>query len=399
LKPSNNNSSKKSFDNSLDIQPRFDKFSCLNKWTVGWGFTSLCDLKCSFCYSSEVREDLQDSGTSIKLAEQFLIKNGDYIHSINFGTGECFLSPYFPALLEHCNLFAPKAELAVTTNGALADLSPVSLNTVKNYIHECDISLDFVQKNKHDFWRGKKGTWVRAIQAIETSLKLGLHTSIVMIGTKQTLNKNNIQGLLNIAVAYNVAFRINLYMPTTGDYSFIPSIKSIFELFIMLNKWSSNICSSDRLFSTFIGTNKIDNDLSQKLSCRIMPNGNVSSSTYLLKDPWVINTSIPNIKLNHLEKTTPFIKYANPPIPKNCKKCSHHQKCQGGSVERRWLWYNSLEKPDPFCPEFHDLKNIDITSLASVKYNKKWFGPKIHFDYLPTIIALPPNFNKTYSIV
>ena len=394
MKPLNNSSAKNSFDNALNISPRIEQISYLNKWTVGWGFTSLCDLKCSFCYSSKIRGNTENSETNIKLAKQFLRKNGNYISSINFGTGECFLSPSFPALVEHCNLLAPKAKLAVTTNGALADLSPASLKIVKNYIHECDISLDFVQKDKHDFWRGKKGTWARAIKAIETAIELGLHTSIVMIGTKQTLNKNNIQGLLNIAVTYNVAFRINLYMPTTGDYSFVPSIKSIFELFTMLNKWSSNICSSDRLFSIFLGNSKINNDLTKKLSCRIMPNGNVSSSTYLLKSPWIIDTDISNIKLNSLEKTTSFIKYANPPIPINCKRCSYYLQCQGGSVERRWLWYNSLEKPDPFCPKFHNLKNIDITSLASVKNNKKWFGPKIHFNYLPTIIALPPNFKN-----
>lgn len=248
-------------------------------YTVGWGFSARCDLRCPFCYSSKLRQALKLPELNITQAEQFLAKNGKYIHAINFGTGECFLSPTFSLLLELCNNYAPQAQVAVTTNGAFADLSSDALSIATRYISECDVSLDFVQPEVHDRWRGKTGTWQRAMKAIELAIEFGLNTSIVMIGTAQTLKEENIQGLLKISEAYQVAFRINLYMPTFGDYSFMPSIESVFTTLAMLKAWSPAVRSSDRLIGNIIGNNGTELHAEPKRSCRILPDGSISPST------------------------------------------------------------------------------------------------------------------------
>jgi len=358
-------------------------------WTVGWGFTTRCDLRCPFCYSSEVRHSLQLPELDITQAEQFLAKNGKSIHAINFGTGECLLSPTFPLLLELCNKYAPHAQVAVTTNGTFADLSSNVLSAVTQYISECDVSLDFAQPDEHDRWRGKKGIWQRAMTAIELAIEFGLSTSIVMIGTAQTLKEENIQGLLKISEAYQVALRINLYMPTFGDYSFIPSIESVFTTLSILKTWSSAVCSSDRLIGNIIGNHGSDLYTETKRSCRILPDGSISPSTYLIKAPWLIQSTLSNVVLTNILDTEPFIRYTSPPVPVDCEKCSMLPECKGGSIERRWLWAHSLERPDPLCPKLYHAKHNIVPLLPKGKVLEKWPGPTIHLDYLPTIIALP----------
>ena len=32
----------------------------MNKWNIGWGAVSECNMKCQFCYSQKVRKDSTD---------------------------------------------------------------------------------------------------------------------------------------------------------------------------------------------------------------------------------------------------------------------------------------------------------------------------------------------------
>lgn len=364
----------------------------LPKWTVGWGFTTRCDLSCPFCYSGVVRKEIQEPEVPLKHAETFLKNNQKYIRSINFGTGECLLAPNFYNLLKLCCDYIPKVKIAITTNGSLADVSKTTQEILKNSVTECDVSLDFAKEEQHDNWRNKIGTWRRAINAIEMALKFGFHTSVVMVGTRQTLDEDNISGLLKIAERYKIAFRINLFMPTQKNFSFVPSVGTILSALKVIQNWSSAIGTSDRLFGQFL-PNSLDKDSNDaKHSCRIMPNGNISPSTYLFNTDWINQTSLQDIKLINLEKSKPFIKYNSCVTPPECKNCSNQPTCKGGSVERRWLWYGSLYKADPFCPIlFYPNYKTDYWQMSSAS-NKPWDGPMIHLDYLPTIIALPPTY-------
>jgi MoaA/NifB/PqqE/SkfB family radical SAM enzyme len=355
-------------------------------WTVGWGFSTRCDLACPFCYSAQVRRGSEVSEAELALAERFLATNGPSVRSFNFGTGECFLAPTFPQLLALCQLHAPQAAVAVTTNGALADVPASLREEMGARLHEIDVSLDFARPEAHDRWRGRPGTWRRATRAIEAALELGLKTSIVMIGAPQTLVPENLQGMLALAAGYGIALRVNLYMPTFGDPSFIPSPDAVRLLLEKLRAWSSAVRSSDRLLSTLLGGEAPD--AAARRSCRILPDGRVSPSTYLLGAPWTLATTLDEIKLAGLEVTPPFARYAAPPLPAPCAACAFAARCGGGSVERRWLWGGDLEAPDPLCPLHQDNAALDDTPIAPQIGG--WDGPQIHLDYLPTVVALPP---------
>lgn len=360
-------------------------------WTVGWGFSSRCDLRCPFCYSSEVRQKSKTPEFEITEAEEFLVRNGEYIQAINFGTGECFLSPTFPILLQLCGEYAPQAKVAVTTNGAFADLSKGSFAIAARQISECDVSLDFHNREMHDEWRGKNGAWERAKKAIQLAVDHGLTTSVVMLGAAQTLTEDNICGMLKLCETHKVALRVNIYMPTTGDYSFIPTAESVYLALVALKAWGASVCSSDRLIGSILNAKENQPATGPKRSCRILPNGNVSPSTYLINMPWLIQSNLTDITLAELLNTGPFQRYLTPPIPRDCEQCSMLQSCGGGSIERRWLWGRSLESPDPLCPNMNGNKSNLLSGLPEDVTMERWDGPTIHLDYLPTIVALPPS--------
>lgn len=370
-------------------------------WTVGWGFSARCDLRCPFCYSSRVRLHTVHPEVELAIAEKFLARNGPAIRSINFGTGESFLAPDFPQLLELCQRYAPQARVAVTTNGALADVAPPALATFARTLHECDLSLDFAQAEAHDRWRGKAGTWERALRALTLARAMGLQTSLVMLGAPQTLTADNLRGMAHLAEMHRAALRINLYMPTTGNLAFLPSQKIVFDLLLFLQEWNAVTRSSDRLLSHLLGQSLADSHLERRFSCRILPDGKATPSTYLIEPPWTVTAALDALDLPALSATPPFECYAAPPLPPACRDCSEQARCRGGSVERRWLWphlipsgLDSIEPdgigPDPLCPRLNPILGVDWARLLASAPSSDWPGPTVHLDYLPTIVALPP---------
>ena len=54
----------------------------MKKWNIGWGTTSLCNMKCKFCYSKFHRNETKDLG--LKEWLHFVDGNHEYINSINY---------------------------------------------------------------------------------------------------------------------------------------------------------------------------------------------------------------------------------------------------------------------------------------------------------------------------
>jgi radical SAM protein with 4Fe4S-binding SPASM domain len=319
------------------------------RWTVGWGFTSRCDLSCAFCYSSKVRSD-PGTGDDLPLesALAFLKRNRRYIESLNFGTGESTVSPVFAQVLSYCEQHVPHAAIALTTNGAMARRSVTRRDYILSQLDECDVSLDFAEAKMHDAWRGASGVWKSAIESVEELISAGVSTTIVMIGTKQTLTLRNLDGMLTLASHYGVPLRINLYVPTTGDFSFSPNMEELWSAIRYLHEESDSMASSDPLIGALMNMLFWGDE---HRSCRILPDGKVTASTYLLSDPWVAENRLDTVDLSELDDTEAFISYRKPAIPDGCRDCPFVSDCRGGSPVRRWLWFKTLDKSRPFLPD------------------------------------------------
>lgn len=363
----------------------------INLWTLGWGFTAMCDLSCPFCYSAKCRESIVEPEPPLVVAETFLHNNKNRIASVNFGTGECFLSPRFPRLLAICHDMLPQAQIAVTTNGAFVDAIEDSetLSIVSSSLTELDVSIDFADPTQHDAWRGKKGTWERAFRATRIGRQMGLKTSIVTLGTHATLARENICRMFDLASELDVALRVNLYMPTAGDFSFVPLLDSVEEMLEIATQRGAFMRISDRLLGTLYGCFCPGPRLANARSCRILPDGSVSPSTYLVDAPWVVSSRLDTIILADLPNLPQFEQYRSDHVPATCVDCDVARECRGGSVERRWLWWGTLDRADPLCPG-STIVRAQYPRVGSPSHTKLTLDdPQVHLDYLPTIIFRP----------
>lgn len=69
---------------------------------VGWGIVSACNMKCKFCYSADVRQEIRNANVGIKDWISFVDRNSENIDSINYGTGENSLLDIGTSLLAMC---------------------------------------------------------------------------------------------------------------------------------------------------------------------------------------------------------------------------------------------------------------------------------------------------------
>ena len=70
-----------------------------NKWSIGWGPISACNMKCKFCYSRSNRE--LPSNLEYLDWIRFIDNNAEHIGSINYGTGENTMSPEWFKLIDY----------------------------------------------------------------------------------------------------------------------------------------------------------------------------------------------------------------------------------------------------------------------------------------------------------
>lgn len=103
----------------------------MKKWNIGWGTTSLCNMKCKFCYSKLHRNETNDLG--LKEWVHFVDDNHKYINSINYGTGENSISDDWFSLIAHIRTKYPEIRQALTTNGYTSKVNATDMLIVDAY--------------------------------------------------------------------------------------------------------------------------------------------------------------------------------------------------------------------------------------------------------------------------
>ena len=112
-------------------------------------------------------------------------------------------------------------------------------------------------------------------------------------------------------------------------------------------------------------------------SIRILPDGSICPSTYLIDEKYKNKY---NIKQESVLKHINFEQFQSVQIPEECIDCTIREKCRGGVYDRRVLWNDTLEKRDPYCP----FENGDTLPTEKYKVIKKE-RISVHDGYLPTM--------------
>lgn len=360
-----------------------------SKWSVGWGFSELCNMDCSFCYSRKTRSKYAER-RSLQSAKAFISKNSEKIKSINWGTGENTLDPLWWELIDWVKQEYPFIKHALTTNGSLFTCVKNSLikeSIALRSISEIDVSLDFSEEYLHNNYRGVQKAYSMALNCMKWSVQNEKLTTLVMVGTSQTLKLENIRGLLKLARGLGVLLRINLLREIFPMPELRPSPQNILNALKVVMEQSVIIGISDPLFSSFFNIEPSTPTTFDR-SCRILPNGGITPSTYLVSNDWIgYNIYNNDVSFSKLQSSEEFKRFNNTTIPSRCKDlgCRYQLSCRGGSHDRRWLTFKSFSHPDPFCPIFDDNCKVDFSNWRIV--TKK--VSTVHEDYLPTLIFKP----------
>lgn len=359
------------------------------KWKIGWGLSNKCNMACKFCYSRKVRREQKNFDNVIQTGIDFVKKNRNKIDSINFGTGEPTVEPSFFSFCDQLNRVAPNVTLGVTTNGNLAKAArnPYNLDVFIRCIEDIDISLDFGDAERQDESRNCEGAFQGVIETLKLCQKYGKNATVVSVMHKYNCSYSNFSSMIRIARLYNASFRINILRPTV-DFSFALPYKNLKDNFINLIREYEVESIADPLLAALVEADCPNWDPTAESSFRILPNGYVTPSTYLLDADWQVKRLDEIDNIDSMHELDSFKKIKAVEIPQSCGKCRMREICKGGVFDRRWLWYHDFSENDPYCPlRFGD--SLDWKQLSgNVIYSKKRKS-FVHDGYLPTLIFNP----------
>ena len=310
------------------------------------------------------------------------------IRYINYGTGENTLSVEWFQLVDYIRHHYPSIPQALTTNGYLSEaIKDISMRDIfVRAIDEVDVSLDFSDKSLHNAFRGQENAYDWALKTLELCAQNNKSTTIVFLGSKKNLFRENIDGLFSIAEKYGALLRMNVYRPTEGidevSRKFIADYDSIVDMLRYIAGEYSVIALNDTLFSTLL-TNETVKDPTGIDSLRILADGSITPNTYLIKSNYTVADIREYKVLKKIENKNSVDGIIQRKVPSECYGCVYSGTCSGGVYDRRFLWYGNLDHKDPYCPG----KLLNEVEPCITITQKDFHS--VHDGYLPTIFFHP----------
>ena len=359
----------------------------MNKLSVGWGPISACNMNCQFCYSRHKRTNSKDLHYDDWV--KFIDENNREIEAINYGTGENSLSLDWFKLVKYIRHNYPDIRQAVTTNGNLGNViknDDWCLQVFKEGIDEVDVSLDFADAKQHNSFRGWKYAYESVIDTLSITKLYNKPTTIVFLGSEKNVYIENIEGLFAIAEKYNAILRMNIFRPTYGinelSKQFMISRESLLDLLEYISNNHQILAINDSYFSSLL-TGKTIDDPNASQSIRILADGSITPSTYLIEENYIVANITDSNVLSNNKLRNKLSGMTSKIVPQDCIGCKYENTCSGGVFDRRYLWYGTLQHKDPYCKE-----RIYSETLNTINISNESFV-SVHDGYLPTMFFKP----------
>jgi radical SAM protein with 4Fe4S-binding SPASM domain len=270
--------------------PTSEKYTPL---IISWNVTRKCNLKCSHCYINASTDDQKNELTDELTTEQAK-KLMDQIAEVSspmliLSGGEPLMRKDIFELIRYGTQKGIK--MAMGSNGALID-AEVAAKLKDAGIKTVSISLDSTIPDKHDEFRGVKGSWQKSINAIKALKESGI---LVQVNTTLTQdNYNEIDDIMNLSEKMGVENFHLFFLVTTGRGRKIADVSpAMYERMIQENLANTNRHRLNVRHSCapqFMRIAKGMNiDMRQWIRgciaglyyCRIFPNGEVTPCPYL----------------------------------------------------------------------------------------------------------------------
>ena len=177
---------------------------------VVWNFTQACNFRCQHCYQ-DAHRTLPDELT---LAEQIAVVDklaALDVPMLAFSGGEPLMSKTFWDVARHAGEVG--FHMSVATNGSLCTPENVQ-KLVDCKIGYTEVSLDSIDPQKHDRFRGGQGYWEAAVRGIDACIA---HPEM-KVGVATTVTRLNLDELADI-----IQWCIDRGVNTFYAFNFIPT--------------------------------------------------------------------------------------------------------------------------------------------------------------------------------
>jgi len=167
---------------------------------VIWNFTSMCNLNCKHCYQNAGKKS--EDELNFNQQKKVIDKLAEWgVTFLAFSGGEPLIHPNFFKLAEYTT--KKGIALAIITNGTLIT-KEVAKKLKDVGLAYAEVSLDSLDKDEHDNFRGLKGAWEKTVEGIK-NLK-DIKVSICIITFTHKNNYKQIPKFAEFAKEIGVGF-------------------------------------------------------------------------------------------------------------------------------------------------------------------------------------------------
>ncbi|MGE5342707.1 MAG: radical SAM protein [Candidatus Omnitrophota bacterium] len=333
--------------------------------------TDACNLKCTHCWQSA---PLDESGKYSRLefepCRRFIDDAIDMgLKGVTFSGGEPLLNKEFPKFAEY--LTRKGIHMNLETNGLLLS-NPGIIDTIKNGMIYCAVSLDGVKSETHNLHRGVKTAYDRTVKNLKLFDETGLYYQIITAVSKFNYHEliplmewiqkelkhcNTLK--INIVSAVGRAKEMEekglLFKPHE-----LPQITE--DIAPLIDKYPFKISLHiDPVFFSF-------KNLMRKYSCgghcgyrsslSILANGKVSICSLGKEIPTYVFGHVTTIDLKDQWENNVLLNAIHGDTHLNlkgiCSQCIFRMRCLGGCRAGTLFLTNDFFSPNPVCQEYFD---------------------------------------------
>ncbi len=367
-----------------------------NLKVVSWNITRRCNFSCNHCYlpaifkDGDPREDnpLYELGTAKALQVIGEIADVNPEVMLILSGGEPLLRKDIFELAAHAS--GKGMMVVLGTNGMLLDHETAG-RLKQSGVTGVSISLDSTSPETHDWIRLVKGSWQKAVDAIEVCKAMDLSVQINTMVTKN--NFHEISELIQYARSLGVDVFSPFFLVCTGRGEEMTDISAgqyeeILSLIAEEQGKGGDMMIRTRCAPTFRRILHQSNPESNLLKldagkcmaglhyCRITPEGTITPCPYMnAKVGSLRDQSFNDIWTNSAE----FASLRNPSLKGKCGTCEFSLLC-GGCRARAYAEHDDMMDEDPWCdysPEGGDtiqppVFNVAPMGEASVDCELQW---------------------------
>jgi radical SAM protein with 4Fe4S-binding SPASM domain len=309
------------------------------KVSIGIGITNDCNLDCAHCYRP------QGAVYQLDLDEIQAICETLDVTSFNMGTGESWLHPQFPAIVE--SLAGQGIKMSMASNGHSLSEMPTAL---LSQFHDVEVSVDFATPGGQDSFRGA-GNWACVMAAID---RCHAHSvEVTILATMMNTNYDQMDRLVRVARDVGANLRVNVYQPV-GQDEFMLSYEQFWEGYRRLLGAGRLLSTSEPIVNAVLGLDNLKGSPCGRQSIRFTPQRYITPCVYWPQPDLTLDELDDHSAGSILESEQFRLARL---MPDACHDCPHVASCGGGCASRRALLgapstpiVQLLNRPDIYCP-------------------------------------------------